>query len=290
VQRRREGDPQVANLNYHRAWRAVVRAGRLLDSIGHQVVFYGRAYGWILRVLRRYRIEIMRQLASVSFGRGALALVGGTAAIVAFLTATTGIELAVQGYSQLTNIGIDALTGFISAYVNTRIAAPLVAGIALVTTVGAGFTAEIGAMRINEEIDALEVMAVPSVPYLVTTRMIAGLIAVTPLYVIALIMAYALTRATTVLFYGQSPGTYDHYFRTFLDPTDILRSFAVVLVMAVVIISVHCYYGYAASGGPAGVGRAVGNAVRLSLVGIMFVALGMSLVLYGNSDTLHIAR
>jgi phospholipid/cholesterol/gamma-HCH transport system permease protein len=266
------------------------RTGALLDAIGDQVLFYGRAYGWTYRAIRRYRKEILRQLASVSFGRGALALVGGTAMIVAFLTATTGIELAVQGYSQLTNIGIDALLGFVSAYVNTRIAAPLVAGIALVATVGAGFTAELGAMRINEEIDALEVMGIPSIPYLVTTRVVAGLIAVTPLYVISLVMAYTLTRLTTTVLYGQSPGTYDHYFSTFLVPQDIVSSFAVVFVMAVVIISVHCYYGYRASGGPAGVGHAVGHAVRASLVGIMFVALGMSLILYGNSDTLHIAR
>ncbi|TDV55360.1 MlaE family ABC transporter permease [Actinophytocola oryzae] len=270
--------------------RVSAAAGAVLDAVGYQVVFYGRAYGWFFRALRRYRTEILRQLASVSFGRGALAMVGGTAMIVAFLTGTTGIELAVQGYAQLANIGIDALLGFISAYVNTRIAVPLVTGIALVATVGAGFTAELGAMRISEEIDALEVMAVPSIPYLVTTRVIAGLVAVTPLYAISLVMSYSLTRVATTVLYGQSPGTYDHYFETFLVPSDILSSFAVVLVMALVIISVHCYYGYTAAGGPAGVGHAVGRAVRLSLVGVMFVALGMSLVLYGSSDTLHISR
>ncbi|KAA9163697.1 ABC transporter permease [Amycolatopsis acidicola] len=273
-----------------RARRVLSVLGSVLDTIGYQVVFYGSAYGWFLRAIRRYRSEILRQLASVSFGRGALAMIGGTAMIVAFLTGTTGVELAIQGYAQLTNIGIDALLGFVSAYVNTRIAAPLVAGIALVATVGAGFTAELGAMRINEEIDALEVMAIPSIPYLVTTRVIAGLIAVTPLYAISLVMSYTLTQATTTLLYGQSPGTYSHYFDTFLVPSDVVSSFLVVLVMALVIISVHCYYGFTATGGPAGVGNAVGRAVRLSLVGVMFVALGMSLILYGNSDTLHISR
>ncbi|GAA5148926.1 ABC transporter permease [Pseudonocardia eucalypti] len=270
--------------------RAVSSAGSVLDNIGDQVAFYGSAQASFFRVFRRYRSEVLRQLASVSFGRGALAMVGGTAMIVAFLTGTTGIELAIQGYAQLTNIGIDALLGFISAYVNTRIAAPLVTGIALVATVGAGFAAELGAMRINEEIDALEVMAIPSIPYLVTTRVIAGLIAVTPLYAISLVMSYVLTRLTTTLLYGQSPGTYDHYFQTFLVPRDILSSFVVVLVMGVVIILVNCYYGYRAAGGPEGVGEAVGRAVRLSLVGVMFVALGMSLILYGNSNTLHISR
>ncbi|MBE9373324.1 ABC transporter permease [Saccharopolyspora sp. HNM0983] len=273
-----------------RARRAVAALGSALDAVGYQVAFYGKAFGWSAPAFRRYRAEVLRQLASVSFGRGALAVVGGTAMIVAFLTGTTGIELAIQGYAQLASIGIDALLGFVSAYVNTRIAAPLVTGIALVATVGAGFTAELGAMRISEEIDALEVMAIPSIPYLVTTRMIAGFIAVTPLYTISLVMSYGLTRATTTLLYGQSPGTYDHYFDTFLVPSDIVSSFLVVLVMAVVVISVHCYYGYTASGGPVGVGHAVGRAVRLSLVGVMFVALGMSLILYGNSDTLHISR
>ena len=270
--------------------RAASISGSALGNVGHHVIFYGKAYGWLFRATRRYRTEILRQVASVSFGRGALAMVGGTATIVAFLTGTTGIELAIQGYAQLTNIGIDSLLGFISAYVNTRIAAPLVTGIALVSTVGAGFAAELGAMRINEEIDALEVMAIPSIPYLVTTRVIAGLIAVTPLYAISLVLSYTLTRVTTTLLYGQSPGTYDHYFSTFLQPSDILSSFVVVLVMAVVVISVNCYYGYRATGGPEGVGHAVGRAVRLSLVGVMYVALGMSLILYGNSNTLHISR
>ena len=83
-----------------------------------------------------------------------------------------------------------AFTGFISAYFNTREIAPLVAGLALSATVGCGFTAQLGAMRISEEIDALEVMAVPSLPFLVTTRLIAGFVAVIPLYVIGLLSSY----------------------------------------------------------------------------------------------------
>jgi phospholipid/cholesterol/gamma-HCH transport system permease protein len=103
-------------------------------------------------------------------------------------------------------------------------------------------------------------------------------------------MSYGLTRLTVVLFYGQSAGSYDHYFATFLVPQDILNSFLEVLAMSVVVMSVHCYYGFKASGGPAGVGAAVGRAVRLSLIGVMFVAFAVSLVLYGNSNTLHISR
>jgi phospholipid/cholesterol/gamma-HCH transport system permease protein len=215
---------------------------------------------------------------------------GGTAAIVALLTGVAGVEVALQGYSELSNIGVEALSGFVSAYVNTRIAAPLIAGVALVATVGAGFTAELGAMRVSEEIDALDAMAIPSIPFLVTTRVIAGVLAITPLYALSLIVAFGLSRFTVVVFFGQSAGAYDHYFRTFLVPADIISSVIEVLVMSLVIISVHCYYGYVAKGGPAGVGEAVGRAVRLSLISIMFVAMAMSMVLYGNADTLHISR
>ncbi|WP_037568697.1 MlaE family ABC transporter permease [Phaeacidiphilus oryzae] len=263
---------------------------RTLETIGDQLSFYTRSLLWVYRALGRYHREIVRQLAGVTFGTGALAMVGGTAVIVAFLTGSAGVEIALEGYSQLANIGVEAISGFVSAYVNTRISAPLIAGVALIATVGSGFTAEIGAMRISDEVDALEVMAVPTLPYLVTTRLIAGFVAVTPLYAVSLFMSYALTRLTVVDFYGQSSGSYDHYFGTFLVPRDILSSFLEVLVMSVVVMGVHCYYGYTAGGGPAGVGRAVGRAVRLSLVGIMFVALAMSLILYGHSDTLHVSR
>jgi phospholipid/cholesterol/gamma-HCH transport system permease protein len=264
--------------------------GSWLEGFGDQIALYGKAYGWTYRALLRYKREIIRQVTAVSFGRGALALVGGTAVIVAVLTGLAGVEVSLEGYSQLANIGVEALTGFVSAFINTRIAAPLIAAIALISTVGAGFTAELGAMRIGEEIDAMEVMAVPSIPFLLTTRILAGLIAVTPLYAIALISSYALSRFAVIFFFHQSSGSYDHYFSTFLIPTDILYSFIEVLLMAVVIMSVHCYYGYRATGGAAGVGEAVGRAVRLSLISVMFVALAASMVLYGHSNTLHLPR
>jgi phospholipid/cholesterol/gamma-HCH transport system permease protein len=270
--------------------RAISVPGDALEAIGDQIELYGKAYGWIYRALLHYKREIVKQVSAVSFGRGALAMVGGTAVIVAVLTGLAGVEISLQGYSQLANIGVEALTGFVSAYVNTRIAAPLIAAIALISTVGSGFTAELGAMRISDEVDALEAMAIPSIPFLITTRIIAGFIAVTPLYAIALISSFTLSRVAVTLFFHQAAGSYDHYFSTFLVPTDILYSFIEVLLMSVVIMSVHCYYGYRASGGPAGVGEAVGRAVRFSLIAVMFVALASSLLLYGHSDTLHLAR
>ncbi len=175
------------------------------------------------------------------------------------MTLFTGTVVGLQGYAALNQIGASAFTGFVSAYFNTREIAPLVAGLALSATVGAGFTAQLGSMRINEEVDALEGMGVPSLPYLVTTRIVAGAIAVIPLYAIGLVSSYFGSRLVTVYFEGQSAGTYDHYFGLFLSPVDVLWSFLKVLIFSVVVILVHCYYGYRASGGPAGVGVAVGR-------------------------------
>ena len=191
--------------------------------------------------------------------------------------------------SGVPSTGTSAFTGFLSAYFNTREIAPLVAGLALSATVGCGFTAQLGAMRISEEIDALEVMAVPSLPYLVTSRIIAGLIAVVPLYVLGLMSSYLATYAIEVYYYGQSPGTYNHYFHLFLPPGDVIWSFFKVLVFAVIIILTHCYFGYNASGGPAGVGVAVGRAVRLAIVAVIVVDFFLSFAIWGSTTSVRIA-
>jgi phospholipid/cholesterol/gamma-HCH transport system permease protein len=261
----------------------------VLDDLGGQLSFYGRALGWSPKTLRRYKKEVTRLLADVTLGSGGLALIGGTVGVIAFLCFFTGTEVGLQGYLALDQLGTSAFTGFISAYFNTREIAPLVAGLALAATVGCGFTAQLGAMRVSEEIDALEVMGVPSVPYLVTTRIIAALIAVVPLYFFGLLMSYLATRTIVTWQFKQSTGTYDHYFHIFLPPGDIFWSLAKVIIFAIIIVLIHCYYGYYATGGPAGVGTAVGRAIRTSLVAINVVDFFLSLAIWGATATVRIA-
>jgi phospholipid/cholesterol/gamma-HCH transport system permease protein len=269
--------------------KAAGRPLQVLDGFGDQLWFYLRALAWTPRVLRRYLRETLRLLAEVSFGSGALAVIGGTIGVMIGLSVFTGTVVGLQGFTALNQIGTSAFAGFVSAYFNTREIAPLVAGLALSATVGSGFTAQLGAMRISEEIDALEVMGIPSMPYLVTTRIIAGFVAIIPLYVIGLLTSYLAARTITVQFYGQSAGTYDHYFTLFLPPVDVLWSFGKVLVFAVVIIMTHCYYGYRASGGPAGVGVAVGRAVRTAIVTTSLLDFFLSLAIWGTTTTVRIA-
>ncbi|MGR6319778.1 ABC transporter permease [Micromonospora soli] len=262
---------------------------RYLDDLGGQLAFHLRALAWAPRTLRRYKREVIRLLAEVSFGTGALAVLGGTVGVICFLTFFTGTEVGLQGYQALDQIGSSAFTGFVSAYFNTREISPLVAALALSATVGCGFTAQLGAMRISEEVDALEVMGVPSLPFLVTTRMIAGFIAVVPLYVIGLLASYLATRTIAVGYFGQSAGTYDYYFHLFLPPGDVLWSFGKVLVFSVIVVLVHCWYGYTAQGGPAAVGVAVGRAVRTAIVAVNVVDFFLSLAIWGATTTVRIA-
>ena len=260
-----------------------------LERMGGQLLFYGRVLKAVPFTIKNYSREIARLLAEVTLGSGSLAVIGGTVGVVVSMCFYTGTEVGIQGYAALDQLGTAALTGFVSAYFNTREISPIVAGLALAATVGCGFTAQLGAMRISEEVDALEVMAVPSMQYLVTTRVLAGLVAIIPLYIAGLLSSYFATRLVITQLEGQSAGTYDHYFTTFLPPVDVLWSFGKVLIFAVVVILVHCYYGYNASGGPAGVGIAVGQAVRTSIILVNVIDLLASMAIWGTTVTVRLA-
>ena len=266
--------------------------GNVVDGwnrIGAQAQFYAKTLGAIPDAIVNYRTELLRLIAQMGLGTGALAVVGGTVAIVGFLTMTTGALVAVQGYNQLASVGFEALTGFASAFFNVRLIVPGTTSVALSATIGAGATAQFGAMRINEEIDALEVIGIRSVSYLAATRVVAGVLVVIPLYCIAVMMAFLAARLGTVVVYGQGSGVYDHYFNTFLNPTDLIWSFVQAVAMAVVIMLVHTYYGFTASGGPAGVGEAVGRAVRTSMVVASVEIVMISLAVYGQSGNFNLA-
>ena len=168
-------------------------------KLGEQTEFYGKSLASTGDAVRRYPGELLRLIAEMGMGTGALAVIGGTVGIIGFLTLTTGALVAVQGYDTLSNIGVEALTGFLSAFFNVRMIAPCTAGVALAATIGAGATAQLGAMRINEEIDALEVMGIRSITYLASTRIIAGVLVVIPLYAVAVLMSFFASKFGTIV-------------------------------------------------------------------------------------------
>jgi phospholipid/cholesterol/gamma-HCH transport system permease protein len=253
----------------------------LFDAFYAQMKFYARIVRALPRALR-YPKEILVLMSDISMGSGALVVGGGMFFVVVSISFFTGTEVGLEGFNGLQQIGAEAFTGVITALANTREITPLVAGVALAAQVGAGFTAQLGAMRISDEIDALEVMGVNSVVYLVATRVWAALITMIPLYLAALFASYLASEIVVTRFFGLSTGTYTHYFRLYLPPLDIFYSFLKAMVFAVLVTFVHCYYGYTASGGPAGVGVAAGRAIRLSIILVVVVNLFMSLILFGG--------
>jgi phospholipid/cholesterol/gamma-HCH transport system permease protein len=261
---------------------------RALDSIGAHGLFYARVLVGVPRALRRHPGEIVKLIAELGTGTGALALVGGSIVIVASITFFAGAVAAAQGFESSSSLGVGSLSPLLAAFFTARLSTPLLAGVALAVTLGAATTSQLGAMRISEEIDAIEVMAIPSLPYLVTTRVTAGMIVITPLYIFATLGGFLADYLLLVFFYDVGAGNFAHYFFLYLHPMDIVFSYVQVLGMVIVVMLIHTFYGYNASGGPAGVGEAVGRSVRASLSGVMIVNLLIAMAIYSNFNTFHL--
>ncbi len=265
--------------------------GDLFEDIGKQLVFYAEVfYEIVTQIIMRlkYRNVIFNLVSDITIGAGALIVGGGMIFVIFSMSFFTGTEVGLQGFKGLEQIGAEAFTGLIGSFANTREVTPLIAGVAFAAQVGAGFTAELGAMRISEEIDALEVMSVPSKAYLVATRVVAAVLAIVPLYLISLFASFFATKLVSTQFFGLSSGVYDYYFRLYLPPIDIFYSLVKACLFAVVVALIHCYYGYYASGGPAGVGVAVGRAIRLSIVSVVILNLVLSLIFWGGGNTVSL--
>jgi phospholipid/cholesterol/gamma-HCH transport system permease protein len=255
-----------------------------LAWLGRLVIFGFKTFASIPYVLVRHRNETVRLIADVTFGGGLMAVAASTVLVVFVIAAFVGITIGLEGYQGLQIIGLAPLAGYLSSYANTREIAPLITAFGLAAQMGCKFTTQLGAMRITEEIDALEVMSIRSLPYLVTTRLVAALVVVTPLYLIALSGAYLATQITVILVAHQGSGTYAHYFHSFLTARDVFLSMTKVWVFVVLITVTHCYYGYTVRGGPEQVGRAAGRAIRASIVVIAVSDMLMTLAFWGTSS------
>ena len=276
--------PPATEVAREKAAAAASSLSGVLEQAFDQLAFYVKVLVQLPRGLK-YRREITTLISDITIGTGALVIGGGMFFVVMSIAFFTGTEVGLEGFTGLQQIGAQAFTGVISSLANTREITPLVAGVALAAQVGAGFTAQLGAMRISEEIDALEVMGIDSFVYLVTTRVWAALVTMIPLYLAALFASYLATGLVVTKFFGLSPGVYQHYFQLFLPPLDIVYSFLKAMVFAVAVTIIHCYYGYRATGGPAGVGVAAGRAIRISIIAVVLLNLLLSTVMFGGAST-----
>jgi len=230
---------------------------------------------WSGRVLRFFG-ETLRQAG--------ILIVGSTLVIwgLVFITGlgTCGIEGAYFTESQ----GAPAYAGVFTAWCNLREAVPYAFGYMMAAKVGTGIVAELGAMRISEEIDALEVMGINSVTFLCATRMLAAWIVLPFMYISAIGVAYVASYIAVVDQVGYtSSGGYLLVFWQFQNVPDFLYSVVKGMAMATVIVLVGCYYGYHASGGPVGVGRATAKSMVLNLVLVNLIGMVGTQVFWGSN-------
>ncbi len=257
-----------------------------VESTGFALNFVWQVLASVPLTLRRYRGETMRAITDMTWGRGSLIVGGGTVPMLMVLGLAMGASVAVESFVTLDMIGMGPLTGIVSAYATTRELAPIAAAIGFAAQAGCRMTAEIGSMRISEEIDAIESLGLRSIPFVVTTRVIAGAIAIVPTFLIALILSYLSCRTVITIVHGQAGGVYDHYFYQFVSGFDIFAAVVKVAIFGVAVILVHCYQGFFASGGPEGVGIASGRAVRASFVTIIAIDMVLSIALWGFNSAI----
>ena len=174
-------------------------AAKVFEEIGRQMEFYlphpaRRDHDAVL-FRRGYGKQLAMLISDITIGAGALIVGGGMVFVIFSMSFFTGTEVGLQGFKGLEQIGAQAFTGLVGSFANTREVTPIIAGVAFAAQVGAGFTAELGAMRISDEIDALEVMSVPSFVYLVCTRVVAALVCIIPLYLFSLYASFFATEA-----------------------------------------------------------------------------------------------
>ena len=254
---------------------------RPFDQFGAILAFAWRGFAGIPRSLRYVR-EIWWYAAFLAIGSTPVALV---------ITYISGSECSVEGYYSLAQLGgAQSLVGIFNALCDTREITPLFFGFALGAKVGCGIVAELGTMRINQEIDALETMGIPSVVYLVSTRFVASLLVLPLMYVFALDTSYIASWVVQRFQFGGqvSAGVYFDYFWRFADLQDLGFSILKAVVFAVIVIVVAVYQGYHARGGAVGIGRAVARTMAISLVLVVIFNAGMTELFWGHNPNFPI--
>jgi phospholipid/cholesterol/gamma-HCH transport system permease protein len=251
-----------------------------LTSTGEWLEFTFRAVGGMRR-LRPYGAEVIRQAALITLG---------SALIIVSITALTGATCGVQATVVARSIGAGTIAPIFSAVCTVREVVPVVFGVILAGKVGCGMVAELGAMRVSEEVDALEVMGIPAIVYLVSTRLLAATLVIPPIYLASVASAQAGAWAASYLRFGDiSQGSWEAAFYASLRPVDLAYSLIKGAVTVLVVLLVALYYGYRVRGGPIEVGEAAARSMLVNLTLIALVNPILSLLLWGLNPPIPIA-
>ncbi|WP_246393884.1 ABC transporter permease [Pseudonocardia pini] len=233
-------------------------------------------------MFRRYVPEVFRQAGIMIFS---------SALIIWFMMFIMGGQCGLEASYTLKQIGAPLYSAVFDAYCGLRELSVYMWGWILAAKVGCGFVAEIGSMRIADEVDAMEVMGIKSKSYLVGTRIAATIIAVPFMYAVGLAILYcAMYLITVVNLGGVSPGGFLYLFWLYQSPYDSFAVMCKIMAESIVIVGVGLYYGYNARGGPVGVGRATAKSMIINLVLISVIGTIGTLAFWGLDANSPIAN
>jgi len=254
------------------SWLAIPRDW--LASLGEIARFSGRVVGLVYsgRVFRFFG-EALRQAGI---------LILGSAMVIWGLTFILGLQCGIEGAYFSRSVGAPSNAGTFAAWCDLREVIPYAFGYMMAAKVGTGIVAEIGAMRISDEVDALEVMGVNPMIFLCATRLLAAWITLPFIYLVGIGVGFIASYLAVVEQVGEvSAGGYFLIFWMFQNPPDLIFSVIKGMSMATVIVLVGCYYGYTASGGPVGVGTATAKSMVLNIVLVHVIGMMGTLVFWG---------
>jgi phospholipid/cholesterol/gamma-HCH transport system permease protein len=237
-----------------------------ISSFGEITKFCGTILGRVYsgRVLH-YFGESLRQAGI---------LILSSALIICGLVFIIGLECGIEGAYFTRAQGTPAYAGVFAAWCDLRELVPYAFGYMMAAKVGTGIVAELGSMRISDEIDALEVMGIPSVTFLCATKLLAAWIVLPLVYLASVGAGFFASYLVVVQQIGDvSSGGYFLIFWIFQNPPDLLFSVIKGMAMATCIVLVGCYYGYHAGGGPVGVGRATAKSMVLNIVLVHLIGM-----------------
>ena len=247
-----------------RQWLAVPR--EWLASFGEIVRFCGTVVGEVfsLKVFRFFG-EALRQAG---------VLILSSTLVIWGLIFIIGLQCGIEGAYFNRAVGAPAYAGVFAAWCDLRELVPYAFGYMMAAKVGTGIVAELGSMRISDEIDALEVMGISSMTFLCATRLLAAWLVLPFMYLAGIGAGFFASYLAVVEQIGEvSSGGYSLIFWMFQNPPDLLYSVIKGMTMATVIVLVGCYYGYTASGGPVGVGTATAKSMVLNIVLVHLIGM-----------------
>jgi phospholipid/cholesterol/gamma-HCH transport system permease protein len=252
----------------------------VVDTTGEYATFFWRGVLGMRRV-GDYTAEALRQTALIATG---------SVLIIVFIGFVTGATCGVTGGALGRAVGAGIAGPIFSAFCTMREVVPFIFGFIVAAKIGGGIVAQLGAMRVSEEVDAMEVMGVPSITYLISTRMLAALVMLPVAYLVTMAGAQAGAWAASLIRDAQvSQGTWEFAFYTAIDPLDLVYSAIKGMVLSFTVIAVALFFGYRVTGGPVEVGEATARSMAVNLMAVTILNMVMTFIFWGFNPNLPVA-